>query len=125
MDPIHLEKLRGKVVLLDFWTYCCINCHHVLPDLATTGEEVQEPARRHRRAYSPKFDAEKETENIRDKVREYQIKPPGRQRREPDYLEPLRRPIAGRPSSVINASGDSTVQGPSPAKSHGAELDKP
>ncbi len=32
--PIHLEKLRGKVVLLDFWTYCCINCHHVLPDLA-------------------------------------------------------------------------------------------
>src|SRR3954451_21396892 len=26
--PIHLEDLRGKVVLLDFWTYCCINCHH-------------------------------------------------------------------------------------------------
>src|SRR4051794_22402139 len=32
--PIHLEDLRGKVVLLDFWTFCCINCHHVLPDLA-------------------------------------------------------------------------------------------
>ena len=32
--PVDLLELRGKVVLLDFWTYCCINCHHVLPDLA-------------------------------------------------------------------------------------------
>jgi len=28
-----LQNLKGKVVLLDFWTYCCINCMHVLPDL--------------------------------------------------------------------------------------------
>src|SRR5262249_10793664 len=32
--PLDLKTLRGKIVLLDFWTYCCINCHHVLPDLA-------------------------------------------------------------------------------------------
>ncbi len=32
--PIHLEQLRGKIVLLDFWAYCCVNCHHVLPHLA-------------------------------------------------------------------------------------------
>src|SRR5215472_7888784 len=32
-SPIRLEDLRGKIVLLDFWTYCCINCHHVLPEL--------------------------------------------------------------------------------------------
>jgi thiol-disulfide isomerase/thioredoxin len=32
-QPLTLEGLRGKVVLLDFWTYCCINCMHVLPDL--------------------------------------------------------------------------------------------
>jgi thiol-disulfide isomerase/thioredoxin len=31
--PLTLEKLRGKVVLLDFWTYGCINCMHVIPDL--------------------------------------------------------------------------------------------
>ena len=31
--PISLRDLRGKVVLLDFWTYCCINCMHVIPDL--------------------------------------------------------------------------------------------
>ncbi|RWW33068.1 hypothetical protein GW17_00002233 [Ensete ventricosum] len=27
------QNLKGRVVLLDFWTYCCINCMHVLPDL--------------------------------------------------------------------------------------------
>ncbi len=31
--PLTLASQRGKVVLLDFWTYCCINCMHVLPDL--------------------------------------------------------------------------------------------
>ena len=28
-----LRDLRGKIVLLDFWTYCCINCMHVIPNL--------------------------------------------------------------------------------------------
>src|SRR5690606_4159871 len=32
-EEINIQALRGKVVLLDFWTYCCINCIHVLPDL--------------------------------------------------------------------------------------------
>ena len=31
--PLMLEDLRGKFVLLDFWTFCCINCMHVLPEL--------------------------------------------------------------------------------------------
>lgn len=31
--PLRLRQLRGKVVLLDFWTYGCINCLHILPDL--------------------------------------------------------------------------------------------
>ncbi len=32
--PIKLKDLRGKIVLLDFWTLCCINCIHTLPDIA-------------------------------------------------------------------------------------------
>jgi len=32
-QPLSLRQLRGKVVLLDFWTYGCINCLHILPDL--------------------------------------------------------------------------------------------
>src|SRR4028119_2394360 len=31
--PLSLRALRGKIVLLDFWTYGCINCMHILPDL--------------------------------------------------------------------------------------------
>ena len=31
--PLTLRALRGKVVLLDFWTYGCVNCMHILPDL--------------------------------------------------------------------------------------------
>lgn len=27
------ENLKGKIVILDFFTYCCINCMHILPDL--------------------------------------------------------------------------------------------
>src|SRR5689334_11167241 len=32
-QEIRLADLRGKVVLLDFWTFCCINCLHVLDEL--------------------------------------------------------------------------------------------
>src|SRR5437868_13478140 len=31
--PLSIAGLRGKVVLLDFWTYGCVNCMHVIPDL--------------------------------------------------------------------------------------------
>ena len=31
--PLSLAALKGKVVLLDFWTYGCINCMHIIPDL--------------------------------------------------------------------------------------------
>ena len=32
-NPLTLKELRGKIVLIDFWTYCCINCMHILPEL--------------------------------------------------------------------------------------------
>ena len=32
-EQVTLEDLRGKVVILDFWTFCCINCLHVLDEL--------------------------------------------------------------------------------------------
>src|SRR6266436_3308137 len=32
--PIRLADLKGRIVLIDFWTLCCINCIHVQPDLA-------------------------------------------------------------------------------------------
>jgi len=33
VKPISIKELRGKIVLLDFWTYGCINCVHIIPDL--------------------------------------------------------------------------------------------
>ena len=73
--PISLDELRGKIVLLDFWTFCCINCHHVLPDLAKLeekyGDELVVIG-----VHTAKFAAEQDTENIRRKVREYRIKHP-------------------------------------------------
>ena len=38
-EQVSLEDLRGKVVLLDFWTFCCINCLHVLDELRPLEEE--------------------------------------------------------------------------------------
>ncbi|MCC6705717.1 MAG: redoxin domain-containing protein [Thermomicrobiales bacterium] len=60
---LRLRDLRGKLTLLDFWTYCCINCMHVVPNL-------HELERRHPDelvvigVHSPKFPAERETANI-------------------------------------------------------------
>jgi thiol-disulfide isomerase/thioredoxin len=73
--PIHLEDLRGKVVLLDFWTYCCINCHHILPDLAALERKYPNELVVIG-VHTPKFEAERDTENIRKKVAEYRIKHP-------------------------------------------------
>ena len=73
--PISLAELRGKIVLLDFWTFCCINCHHVLPDLARLEEKYKDELVVIG-VHTAKFAAEQDTENIRRKVREYRIKHP-------------------------------------------------
>ncbi len=73
--PITLTELRGKIVLLDFWTYCCINCHHVLPDLHRLEEKYKDELVVIG-VHTAKFPAEQDTENIRRKVAEYRIKHP-------------------------------------------------
>jgi thiol-disulfide isomerase/thioredoxin len=73
--PIELSELRGKIVLLDFWTFCCINCQHVLPDLAKLEEKYKNELVVIGVHY-PKFEAERDIENVRNKVREYRIRHP-------------------------------------------------
>jgi YVTN family beta-propeller protein len=73
--PIKFRELRGKIVLLDFWTYCCINCHHMLPALAKLEEKYKNELVVIG-IHTPKFPAEQNTENIRRKVREYGIRHP-------------------------------------------------
>lgn len=73
--PLTMKELRGRAVLLDFWTYCCINCMHVLPDLARLEDKYGD-----RLAvvgvHSAKFEGERDTGNIREAVRRYGIRHP-------------------------------------------------
>ena len=39
--PLSLAALKGKVVLLDFWTYGCINCIHIIPDLKSSKRSMR------------------------------------------------------------------------------------
>lgn len=73
--PISISDLKGKIVLLDFWTFCCINCIHTLPDLAKL-EKKYEKELVVVGVHSAKFDNEKVTENIRKAINRYQIHHP-------------------------------------------------
>jgi DNA-binding beta-propeller fold protein YncE len=73
--PIKLADLKGKVVVLDFWTFCCINCIHTLPDLAKL-EKKYDKELVVIGVHSAKFDTEKVTENIRKAMLRYQIAHP-------------------------------------------------
>jgi thiol-disulfide isomerase/thioredoxin len=73
--PIHLKDLRGKIVLLDFWTLCCINCIHTLPDLAKL-EKKYENQLVVIGVHAGKFDNEKNTESIRKAILRYEIAHP-------------------------------------------------
>lgn len=73
--PITLAGLKGKMVLLDFWTYGCINCIHIIPDL----EKLESRYDKNLvviGVHSAKFENEKDTENIRKIILRYGIKHP-------------------------------------------------
>jgi thiol-disulfide isomerase/thioredoxin/sugar lactone lactonase YvrE len=74
--PLRLSELRGQVVLVDFWTYCCINCMHTLPVLA----QIEQ---RHARdpvavigVHSAKFPGEREADRIAEAIGRYEIHHP-------------------------------------------------
>jgi thiol-disulfide isomerase/thioredoxin len=73
--PLTLKALRGKVVLLDFWTYGCINCMHVLPGLRRL-EEKYRGELVVVGVHSAKFANERKSENIRRILVRYDIDHP-------------------------------------------------
>jgi DNA-binding beta-propeller fold protein YncE len=73
--PLSLAGLKGKVVLLDFWTYGCINCIHIIPDLKKL-EAKYDKNLVVIGVHSAKFENEKNTENIRKIILRYEIEHP-------------------------------------------------
>jgi thiol-disulfide isomerase/thioredoxin len=73
--PLTIAGLRGKVVLLDFWTYCCINCMHGIPDLKTL-EKKYPTELVVIGVHSAKFTNEREADNIRQAILRYDIEHP-------------------------------------------------
>jgi sugar lactone lactonase YvrE len=73
--PIRMKDLRGKVVVLDFWTLCCINCIHTLPDLAKLEKKYPNELVVIG-VHTAKFDNEKTTESIRKAILRYEISHP-------------------------------------------------
>lgn len=74
-EPLSLAELGGRMVILDFWTLCCVNCLHVLETLRLLEkafpEEVVVIG-----VHSPKFEAEKDPERVRQAILRYGIKHP-------------------------------------------------
>ncbi|MGW3432433.1 NHL domain-containing thioredoxin family protein [Streptomyces melanosporofaciens] len=74
-NDLTLTDLRGRIVILDFWTFCCVNCLHVL-------DELRELEEKHRDTvvivgvHSPKFVHEAENQAVVDAVERYEVHHP-------------------------------------------------
>ncbi len=75
--PLRFEQeLKGQVVVLDFWTYCCINCIHVLPDLKFLEHKYRREPVTFIGVHSAKFTNEASRETIRAAILRYEIQHP-------------------------------------------------
>jgi thiol-disulfide isomerase/thioredoxin len=70
------EALKGRVVVVDFWTSCCINCMHTIPTLQKIEERFHGQPVVVIGVHSPKFDEEQKVERLRDFLRVNRIEHP-------------------------------------------------
>src|SRR6266540_5243752 len=73
--PLSLAALKGKIVLLDFWTYGCINCMHIFPYLKNLEQKYANQLVIIS-VHSGKYENEKDTENIRRVILRYELEHP-------------------------------------------------
>jgi thiol-disulfide isomerase/thioredoxin len=73
--PLKMSDLRGKIVVLDFWTLCCINCMHIMPELARLEKKYKNQVVVIG-VHSAKFENEKNSESIRKAILRYELKHP-------------------------------------------------
>lgn len=74
--PLQLSDLRGKVVLIDFWTYSCINCQRTLPYLRTWWNKYQSQGLVIIGVHSPEFEFEKKPSNVSQAIADFKLEYP-------------------------------------------------
>lgn len=74
--PLRLADLRGKVVLLDFWTFGCINCYHTLPYLKGAYASFKGQGVEFIGIHYPEFEYEHDLNNVTDFIHKESIKYP-------------------------------------------------
>lgn len=74
--PLELKNLRGKVVLIDFWTYTCINCQRTLPYLTNWYQKYHDQGLTIIGVHSPEFEFEKDLANVKRAVTDFGIEYP-------------------------------------------------
>ena len=75
-DPLTLEGLKGRVVVVDFWTYGCYNCRNTLPALKKWDALYREQGLTIIGVHTPEFDGEKRVDSVRNQVRSLGINYP-------------------------------------------------
>lgn len=75
-DPLTISRLRGKVVVVDFWTYSCINCIRTLPYLKAWDEKYRDRGLVIIGLHTPEFGFEKDRENVKRAIEQYGIRYP-------------------------------------------------
>ena len=66
--PLKLNDLRGRVVLVEFWTFGCINCRNTLPFVKSWNDRYREKGLTVIGVHSPEFDEERDVEQLRREV---------------------------------------------------------
>ena len=76
-DPdIRIQNLKGNVILVDFWTYTCINCIRTMPYLKSWYDKYTDDGLVIIGVHTPEFDFEKKYENVKSAVEKYELKYP-------------------------------------------------
>ena len=71
--PLAWDSLRGKVVMVEFWTFGCINCQHVIPSMKAFHADYKDRGFTLLSVHSPEFDYEKQLPNVKDAVKKWGI----------------------------------------------------
>lgn len=72
-DPLTLAGLRGKVVLVDFWTYTCINCIRTLPYLKNWHTKYKDKGLVIVGVHTPEFEFEKNPDNVQEAIADFDL----------------------------------------------------